>query len=1029
MLPSDWVYSPITIPNALSYSRDGKLIALAGSGGLQIWTVATNTLLTCIPTQAGQAYGVAFSPDGKTVALGGCVGSYKSGGPVIELWNITTGKLIRSMHSQTSVVYSISFSADGTLLADGGWGSGNLEVWSIATGNLVASLQTGMSEIDAVAFAPGEMNLAAGGYGVTGSLELWDVPNSRLLKTYSTTGYVIDSISFSPDGARLAAGGVDNDSGAYYNGIAEVWQTLSGKTLATLNTTSINVQNITFSPDGKSIAVAAAPDTRFDTNIEIWDAAAYKQISTLAANANGEVRGLAFAPNGKSLAAFEWETVGYNYTYPVSSVVAWEMPTGVQIAAPAPDPYVSSNTVTFSPNGKSIALGGLQADAPTGGGWLGIWNNTTKQQTANYNSKSKFTISSVAYSPDGSLLAGVSGSGQSEWALEVWDTASGTLTSWIPLGFTNINSIVFLPDNNTVAVCGNLSEVQLVNISTGTLTAIYSTSAANGVNSMSLSPDGTRLAICGSRNLDGYPIGVLEIWDVPSGRWLTGVNTGLYILYQVTYSQDGLQLADAGYRYIADQNIVEPGLEIWDTTGGPFPKTTSLPDTSSPFGSLAFTGDGKSLFAAAGQGIAAVDTATGDILGTFDLGPVAQLSISRTGDQIAYVMNSILHVASIPTFGTAAIASVALASQEVQGGSTSTGIVTLEQAAPAGGIVINLSTNNPAATVLPSVTVAAGATTATFSFTTIGVDKTTPFTITARVGLIKMSTSCAVLPATIGSLQLDDASVVGGNIAVVWVNLTGPAGPSGVLITLKSNSPFASVPATVLIPSYQTDAIVVINTTTVVTQTSAAITAVQGSNFALAKLTVLPPILSYIYLDQFDLTGGASTLGHVVAEGQIQAKGMVVHLSSNSPAVSVPASVTIPAGQTTAEFTITTLAVPNDVTCTLTATSGKVTKTAALTIEAPKLSSLLVNPTSVQGGQPSTGTVTISSPAPSGGILLTLSSNSLAATVPISVTIPAGKVSATFAIATSTVSSTTEATIKATYGTNWALATLSISGP
>ena len=76
-----------------------------------------------------------------------------------------------------------------------------------------------------------------------------------------------------------------------------------------------------------------------------------------------------------------------------------------------------------------------------------------------------------------------------------------------------------------------------------------------------------------------------------------------------------------------------------------------------------------------------------------------------------------------------------------------------------------------------------------------------------------------------------------------------------------------------------------------------------------------------------------------------------------------------------------------------------------------------MNPSSVQGGSPSTGTVTLSGPAPVGGALVSLSSdNTSAATVPASVTVAAGASSATFAVTTSAVSGSTAVTISALYG-------------
>lgn len=81
------------------------------------------------------------------------------------------------------------------------------------------------------------------------------------------------------------------------------------------------------------------------------------------------------------------------------------------------------------------------------------------------------------------------------------------------------------------------------------------------------------------------------------------------------------------------------------------------------------------------------------------------------------------------------------------------------------------------------------------------------------------------------------------------------------------------------------------------------------------------------------------------------------------------------------------------------------------------LTSAAVNPATVSGGSSSvTGSVMLSGPAPSGGADISLtSSNTSAATVPASVTVPAGATSATFPVITNDVSSATTVTVSATY--------------
>jgi hypothetical protein len=94
------------------------------------------------------------------------------------------------------------------------------------------------------------------------------------------------------------------------------------------------------------------------------------------------------------------------------------------------------------------------------------------------------------------------------------------------------------------------------------------------------------------------------------------------------------------------------------------------------------------------------------------------------------------------------------------------------------------------------------------------------------------------------------------------------------------------------------------------------------------------------------------------------------------------------------------------------------------------VASVSLTPTVVTGGTSSTGTVTLSTAAPSGGIAVSLtSSNPGAASVPSSVTVLAGATTATFTVTTVTVTTATTADITATYGSSSAFATLSVNPP
>jgi subtilase family protein len=176
-------------------------------------------------------------------------------------------------------------------------------------------------------------------------------------------------------------------------------------------------------------------------------------------------------------------------------------------------------------------------------------------------------------------------------------------------------------------------------------------------------------------------------------------------------------------------------------------------------------------------------------------------------------------------------------------------------------------------------------------------------------------------------------------------------------------------------------------------------------------------------LNPTSVNGGNASTGALVLSSPAPGGGMVFALSSSNTSVAtVPASVTIAAGSTAAAFQVATKTTGSSTAVTISASSSGVTQTAALTVTpAPppgtrSLTSLSFNPNPVTGGSSSTGAVTLSGPAPSGGALVSLSSsNSAVVPVPPSVTIPAGATGASFTANTSIVTTSTAVTISASY--------------
>jgi hypothetical protein len=181
--------------------------------------------------------------------------------------------------------------------------------------------------------------------------------------------------------------------------------------------------------------------------------------------------------------------------------------------------------------------------------------------------------------------------------------------------------------------------------------------------------------------------------------------------------------------------------------------------------------------------------------------------------------------------------------------------------------------------------------------------------------------------------------------------------------------------------------------------------------------------------------GGGTILGRLHIQNVAPAGGQVYTLTSSAPsAASVPSSVTIPAGASSATFTVTTHAVAASTPVQLTVWSEGNGDHPVLWVDpgtpSPPpvtLTSLTLSPSSVTGGASSTGTVTLDAPAPGGGVVVSLSADSTAASPPPGVTVPAGATTATFTVTTTTVTSTTLVTVTATTGSSSRSADLTVT--
>ena len=218
------------------------------------------------------------------------------------------------------------------------------------------------------------------------------------------------------------------------------------------------------------------------------------------------------------------------------------------------------------------------------------------------------------------------------------------------------------------------------------------------------------------------------------------------------------------------------------------------------------------------------------------------------------------------------------------------------------------------------------------------------------------------LPVALNTLSINPASVNIGQNATGTVTLTSPAPAGGTVVNLTSvvldasgaqvpGVTIATVPGSVAVPAAQTSASFTVTNTTLPPNVGGPltlqVTASFGGKTTSANLSVARSItlVALLLLNPASIVGTPGVAGNVTAtvnlSGPAPASGAVVALASNHPEAAKPAqpTVTVPANQTSASFTINTAAVPlnTSVQVQITATFAGASQSATLTVQGQRL--------------------------------------------------------------------------------------------
>ena len=333
-----------------------------------------------------------------------------------------------------------------------------------------------------------------------------------------------------------------------------------------------------------------------------------------------------------------------------------------------------------------------------------------------------------------------------------------------------------------------------------------------------------------------------------------------------------------------------------------------------------------------GFGIALDSTGNAYVSGKTNSAGIATAGAFQAGPQGA----TDAFVAKIEETPVVSLVSLTLNPTSVTGSKPSKATVAISNPAPAGGVVVTLTSSDTSVATVPATTkIAEGQTSRVVSVVTKAVTTTTTVDISATYDGVTRTRTLTVVAPALKSLSLSPSSFAGGcGQSVGKVTLTGKAPTGGVVVSLTDTNPAAVVPASVTVPDGAVNATFTITAPAVSSSQVGTVTATLAGISKSKGLTVRPIGVQLLGLSPNPVVGPNSVTGMVTLECTAAPGAIVVTLSSSNPAVAAPtaSSITIPFGSKTGSFTVTTADVSAVSSAVIKATAGGVSKSVKLTV-------------------------------------------------------------------------------------------------